>query len=511
MPGGAPDSAPVTAFETDGRPVGNTQGLWRGGRRVGLRKWRIGIGVVLVCVRRRAWHFLIAHDSHGRYYDQVEEAGMTAEIAVLNQSGVAIAADSAVTIEINGEYKVFQLANKVFTLSKYEPVGVMIFDSSTFMGIDWETIIKLYRNRLASGSSPHLRDYAADFLSYLTEATDLFEPVRQEDEFRARLRRLFRSIRKEFMDAANSAIEENGKIDDAEAKELLRSAVASKHQEFRSAERITHPDGTALGPEEVASVTTQCKGIIAEVRHEVFEDAPIDSAISKKLNELGVLFATRKLMMNPASGIVFAGYGRQDVFPNVYSYYVEMTMGSLLKHDPTHKLCIDKGQVAGIIPFAQSEMVFSFMEGVDPFYQKVIEKELSKRFDTYAEAVAQELFDDETQRRFVVDKLERANRKLVSEFRSDLERYRKSEYAMPVTRMVASLPKVELATMAETLVNLRSFKRHVSTEAETVGGPIDVALISRGDGFVWIKRKHYFDPGKNHHFFANYYREVYNG
>jgi len=34
--------------------------------------------------------------------------------------------------------------------------------------------------------------------------------------------------------------------------------------------------------------------------------------------------------------------------------------------------------------------------------------------------------------------------------------------------------------------------RRVSMDAETVGGPIDVAVISKGDGFVWIKRKHYF-------------------
>jgi hypothetical protein len=59
--------------------------------------------------------------------------------------------------------------------------------------------------------------------------------------------------------------------------------------------------------------------------------------------------------------------------------------------------------------------------------------------------------------------------------------------------------------MAETLVNLVSFRKQVTLEAETVGGPIDVAVISKGDGFVWIKRKHYFDPALNHHFFKNYF------
>lgn len=59
--------------------------------------------------------------------------------------------------------------------------------------------------------------------------------------------------------------------------------------------------------------------------------------------------------------------------------------------------------------------------------------------------------------------------------------------------------------MAEALVHLTSLKRRISMDDETVGGPIDVAVISRGDGMVWIKRKHYFDKEMNHHFFANYF------
>ena len=76
--------------------------------------------------------------------------------------------------------------------------------------------------------------------------------------------------------------------------------------------------------------------------------------------------------------------------------------------------------------------------------------------------------------------------------------------------VVHMLPKDELAAMAESLINLTSFKRRVSMEEETVGGPIDVAVISKGDGFIWIKRKHYFDRELNQQFFANYYKEIEN-
>lgn len=74
---------------------------------------------------------------------------MTAEIAILNSFGVALAADSAVTISLGGaEKKIYNTANKVFMLSKYHPVGIMIYNNAKFLGIDWELIIKLYRKKL---------------------------------------------------------------------------------------------------------------------------------------------------------------------------------------------------------------------------------------------------------------------------------------------------------------------------------------------------------------------------
>lgn len=71
--------------------------------------------------------------------------------------------------------------------------------------------------------------------------------------------------------------------------------------------------------------------------------------------------------------------------------------------------------------------------------------------------------------------------------------------------MVTFMPKQELSNFAESLVNITSMKRKVSAEQETVGGPIDVAVISRSDGFVWVRRKHYFDPVLNPRFFFRKY------
>lgn len=76
--------------------------------------------------------------------------------------------------------------------------------------------------------------------------------------------------------------------------------------------------------------------------------------------------------------------------------------------------------------------------------------------------------------------------------------------ANEIIAAVVNLSVPDLALMAKNLVEMTSFKRRVSLDLETVGGPIDVAVISKGDGFIWIERKHYFKRELNEHFFEGY-------
>ena len=59
---------------------------------------------------------------------------MTAEVAILNKIAVALAADSAITL---GGQKIYNSGNKLFALSKYQPVGIMVFGNAEFMMCTW--------------------------------------------------------------------------------------------------------------------------------------------------------------------------------------------------------------------------------------------------------------------------------------------------------------------------------------------------------------------------------------
>ena len=68
---------------------------------------------------------------------------MTAEVAVLNKSAVALAADSAMSVSVGNSEKTYP-TNKLFALTKQRPIGIMIYNNAEFMNIPWETIILPY-------------------------------------------------------------------------------------------------------------------------------------------------------------------------------------------------------------------------------------------------------------------------------------------------------------------------------------------------------------------------------
>ena len=81
-----------------------------------------------------------------------------------------------------------------------------------------------------------------------------------------------------------------------------------------------------------------------------------------------------------------------------------------------------------------------------------------------------------------------------SDFNEETSDFPKSEFRNSILDVLRTAPKETLAELANLLVSITSLRQRVSGELETVGGPVDVALIFKGEGFIWIKRKYDFDP-----------------
>ena len=77
----------------------------------------------------------------------------------------------------------------------------------------------------------------------------------------------------------------------------------------------------------------------------------------------------------------------------------------------------------------------------------------------------------------------------------------RQEAQEPLIEAVSLLSKAELWKIAENFVGIGSMKKRINMGYETIWGPIDVAVVTKADGFVRIKRKFYFDPDINYSYF----------
>ncbi|KZX51383.1 hypothetical protein A3711_09910 [Erythrobacter sp. HI00D59] len=105
---------------------------------------------------------------------------MTAEIAIMNKSAIALAADSKVTITNEASAKGYDSVNKLFTLSKRHPVAIMVYGNAEIMDVPWEVIIKEYRNAKIDRRDT-IAEYADDFVNFIQNDIPMFDEASSKE------------------------------------------------------------------------------------------------------------------------------------------------------------------------------------------------------------------------------------------------------------------------------------------------------------------------------------------
>jgi len=416
---------------------------------------------------------------------------MTTEIAVMNKSAISLAADSAVTIGMG--HKFYNTANKLFTLSKYHPVGIMVYSSASFMGIPIETIIKEYRKYLGDACFDFLEEYWDDFVRYIEEN---FSDNDEMEDYMAKITSLIYYIDKNIKEIAekkiddyiNSSSENNETLEQKQKKikeiasESITKVITDYYNKFNSYDN----DSNFYDKQEFIKDAIRDK--VFDVTKEIIGNISEDNM--RKILDISVMVLTKKHIGGPRTGIVIAGFGEKDMFPKLINAEFMGVYLNTLKYDNKNITAISNENEATIIPFAQDDVISTFMTGID----QDLKLDILKTIEKY--------------------KMENCNNEecvdmLKKDVRERIELWSRQYHINPIMETVSIAPKEELAQMAETLVNLTSFRRNLSMDefSQSVGGPIDVALITKGDGFIWMKRKHYFDLNINQHFVQNYFRD----
>ncbi|MGV3586357.1 MAG: hypothetical protein ACO1OF_05095 [Adhaeribacter sp.] len=422
---------------------------------------------------------------------------MTAIIGVLNKTTVAIAADSAATVTSGTLEKVYNNANKIFNLCSNAPVAICIYNSAEFMGIPWETIIKMYRSDANTHSKDDLFDYGNHFIEYLK--VKFLPKVTIEDEKRSLAEITLSLLAIIWRNFEGRIDPDSFVLDDAASRSDTFNEVTKMHiipelsQQAEGLPVLAEFDGY-----DFEVFAPAYRDHIEEVILQYYKESAIEINAENTAEVFKLVFEVtrRNSLLENFTGLVFTGFGNDDILPKLNSFKVGAVIDRRIRFTKdVDQVVISNNQPSAIAPFAQTDMVDGFLLGLDPaikahipFLIEQIAGELGAEY--LKETVQSENFSVNFTKKFI----------------EKLDNYCLNKNLLPIFSTLGNLSKEDLSEMAESLIYLTYLKRRVSFTQESVGGPVDVAIVTKGDGFVWIKRKHYFKPELN----LNYLAAVFN-
>jgi len=405
----------------------------------------------------------------------------------MNRLAIVLAADSATTVthwtERGSEQRYFKGANKIFQLSDHHPVGLMIFDSADILRVPWEIVVKAFRQNLEKKSFNTLAEYASEFFSFLEQSPHLFPAEIQKSIFldAARSAALRLTIRE---DVPGQSLEDRIAENDA--------ITAARRAEVNAKPLLPNLDAQHVD-QTIAAWRDDLIRLLEEWRDAFSASFPTEIGPFAELGLMEVFKDPAKQM--GATGLVFAGFGDHDIFPAFSEYRSCGIVAGRHVATETKQVSITHDVPAWLDSFAQTDMSDTFSLGIS----RDVYISVMNTFNGSLRSFADEIFAAAGGTGQIPDIKDRISKTLDAMGDSIMGNARR-EHAIPLRRVLGVLPVEEMAELAETLINLQSLKEKVTKNSETVGGPVDVAIITKNEGLLWSKRKHFFDISLNSRF-----------
>ena len=421
---------------------------------------------------------------------------MTAIVGTLNKRGIAIAADSAATYSTSATNKITNNANKIFELSKKHPIGIAIYNNLDFYGIPWEVIFKTYRdNHLKERSFHKLKEYVENFWEYLHNI--ILTKVRVEDQ-KGQIAYLAHRLKEEAISTAKKNLESRDADNDSISlfSEIM-SFLIKLSEDYK-----LHSRTSELNSYKISQFHDYTSETIDSILSDLTQDTSCPEAFRETfLSTLFSIITADTIVYLSQTGLIFWGYGEEELFPSYYHYEVSLAFDNKIKYVELSNYEVSNQKNACVAPFAQTDVANTVVRGIDQKLRDTINNNLQIAFENFRNNIVDVLFKANAPETLLdaLRNMDISNQ--VTPFIGYLNEYIQNNYIDKLLNTVAYLSKEDLADMAESLVRMTCLKRHITTDEESVGGPVDVAVITKGDGFIWIKRKHYFNRELNPHYF----------
>lgn len=415
---------------------------------------------------------------------------MTAIVGILNKRAAVMAADSAVTVNTDSGTKIYNTATKIFRLSKELPVGVMIFDSASFMGTPWDVIFKLYRDRKGSQSFNTLEEYARNFLNFLSAEDYFSSPKSQGKYLMKEVYTYYHKVKDYAVDSFEEQTEDIDLTDEA-SDELIRKLILERIGVITESSRDhgINPEFEDYTLAHLRSFGKESLDALAEV----CEGAGLPADLRNAWEEGFYEYIRSKLYLS-GTGIVFAGYGSKDIYPSILTIYIsgafDRRMRYYFSYDDDSD-SIDNDNTATIIPYAQVDVMLTLMKGIHPGLRRLVESKHQESLDKAKEKILKAIKEAGCTKKIIAKVEETDLSDLQGSYEETLDQFIQDEFVDGIVDAVNSFNIEDMVNMAESLVSVTNLQRHISSSEESVGGPIDVAVITCSEGFMWVKHKHW--------------------
>lgn len=390
---------------------------------------------------------------------------MTAIIALMNKKGAALAADSAVTRPRRGISKVTNNGNKMVRISDDLPVCVMISGNSNFLTTPWDVIARRYRQERKGNLLATVEDYALDFFHYMHLNKHIWDKDYEKEILKEPLYSIVEDLARTARICPNDKLEE-------EIREVLEDNI----YQYDSQEVVSQM--VDYSPDEFyRSFDSFLNNSIDELSHK-------DDDIARVLN----LSDVRKLLLrflyskvrvsfdSPYSTLlIFAGMGACQQFPSVITAVVNGGYSTrvVYKFERKRSVTINESQPSAILYFAQDDIIRATLRGADDNWIRRMKEMFVASFNpmTYKDHAMAHRLDME----------------LVEEINNKCE-----DSVKKWEKALETLDLIPMAELAETLISLTSLHRKLTFSHEGVGGEIDLAVLTKEDGFRWLNRKSWY-------------------
>ena len=431
----------------------------------------------------------------------------------MNAGAIALAADSAATATTSlGDAKVFSSEDKIFALTESAMVGIMTFGDADYMGIPFETVVSEYRRRHGSRTYAQLEEYGEALLLFMRDEIGPRVQTEKQQAFildtaRELISEMAETIERRRSNLRILLVDEDEDIAQdiwaTEEASLIGEITEEYRDNLGEAEPVAGMGGEVLREMELL-LDSHVDEILGELTRLDLRAEETEQLFQIVRQGLPVMTEDISHQGGDYVGIVVTGFGDEDLFPSYCEYHVEGLYRGVLKCRTSRKHLIEDAYDSEIRPFAQTEMINAFLFGIRPNLWQQLFGLVRDNLENYSgELLANLDRYSEREKESILDGLEPSFEMVADSFVRDVFERRAAEQNYDEIKDVVSfMPKEQLAEMAEALVGITSLRRRASFDDETVGGPTDVAVITKGDGLVWIKRKQYFDSGLNPDYLA---------